>query len=71
MRNNCYFISRAETSATTEGMRREGGGERLREQPIVGFFVLSYKAAFRKGGGGGVGGVREKEKRGRHRSQVL
>lgn len=38
MRNNYYFISRAETSSTEEGRRRE--------QPIS-FFVLSYKAAFR------------------------
>lgn len=33
MRNNCYFISWAETSSTAEGIGEEGGGG-LREQPI-------------------------------------
>lgn len=58
MRNNCYFISQAETSSTVEGI--SGWGEDGRATNRL--FVLSYKAAFsergREGGREGDTGVK-------------
>lgn len=51
MRNNCYFISRVETSSTAEGTRQGGGAANQ-------LFVSSYMAAFREGEeGAGVGAL--------------